>query len=488
MPVVPFGDYLPDLPPWSNPGVVKAINAVPEGVGFHELKSPNIVTDALAARCRHFRAVADTSNVYSTYAGDATKLAILASTTWSVGAPTYNLTETDNWESAVWDTKVIFTSITDEPVSATIGSGTFAVFFTSTEKPKAHHIGVVGQTLVMGDINSTANGIKRNGVIWSALGNYLDMDPDTATNAGAQDLHGDGGTVQKVIGGKYGTIFQQNAIWRMTFAGPRVLFRFDQISDNIGALSKGGVVVGDDGQQVFFLSEEGFHLLNISDGSIKSIGADRVDRTILGEIDKTALHRCSSAIGPDGIFYFSYTTSGGDPDKIAIYNPHIDRWGTGEFGHEVIGLYRGGAQNIDAEPLASRNIDAQPYFIDSAEFKGGAASLGVFDPAHRLASLEGDALTATLDTGDVPLPEGGRSYVNKVRPIVEGVTAVPTVTLGTRELLTGTTTFGTETGVNAMGEAPVRGSGRYMRFRTKISGGFDHAIGIEFEPKGKGRK
>jgi len=81
MPVVPFGDYLPDLPPWSNPGVVKAINAVPEGVGFHELKSPNIVTDALAARCRHFRAVADTSNVYYTYAGDATKLAILASTT-----------------------------------------------------------------------------------------------------------------------------------------------------------------------------------------------------------------------------------------------------------------------------------------------------------------------------------------------------------------------------------------------------------------------
>jgi hypothetical protein len=487
MVTVPFGEYLPDLSAVNNPGMTVADNAVPLGVGYKELKSPSIVSDALDARVRHFVALSDASNVYSTYAGDATKLYILANVTWS-GAGAFTLTEEDLWESAQWDTKIVFTNINDEPVQATIGSGTFAVFFTSTEKPKAHHVAVVGDTLVMGDINSTANGIKRNGVIWSALGNYLDMDPATATNAGAQDLRGDGGDVQKIIGGRTGIIFQRNAIWRMSFSGPPTLHRFDNISRNIGAISKNGTAAGADGNNIFFLAEEGFHLLHEPSGTIKSIGNNRVDETVLAEIDKTTLHRSSVAVDDDGLFYFSYSTGGGDPDKIVIYNPHQDRWGTGVFNHQIIGVYRGGAQDIDSAPLASRDIDADPYLIDSAEFKGGVPNLAVFDTANRLASLESTAQTATFETGEAALVEGRRNYVNRVRPIVTGAGASSTVTLGTRELLTEASVFGTETSANAEGEVPVRGSGRYMKFRITVSGGFDDAIAIEVEPKARGRK
>ncbi len=114
--------------------------------------------------------------------------------------------------------------------------------------------------------------------------------------------------------------------------------------------------------------------------------------------------------------------------------------------------------------------------------------IAVFDTASRLGTLEGSALDATFETGDVALERGGRAYVNRVRPVVEGSSATVTVQLGTRELLSAASAFGSEASMNSDGEVPVRGSGRYLRFRTKVSGGFDDAIAIEVEPRRSGRR
>ncbi|HUV66460.1 MAG TPA: hypothetical protein VMW24_21400 [Sedimentisphaerales bacterium] len=482
MAVIPFGEYLPDLPDVQNKGLTIARNAVPRGVGFKPFNRPLIVSDMLDARARYLGSFEDSSGVHFTYAGDATKLYILAANTWS-GAGTYNLTEEDNWEGVRWDNNIILTNINDEPVEAAVGSGSFATFMTSTLKPKAHHIAVVSDCLVLGDINDGA--INRNGIIWSALGDYTDFDESSSTLAGAQDLQGSHGAVNKIIGGRTGIIFQEDAIWRMTFEGPPTKFRFDRIADNVGSISKNGVIKS--GTKIFFLAEDGFRLLDEPSGQLSEIGKNRLDNTVLSEIDKNSLHRVSTAINEFGIIFFAYPTSGGNPDRIAIYNPFRDRWGTAEIENEILGLYRGGAQDIDSAPLASRDIDADPYLIDSAEFKGGEPVLAVFDPSHRLATLEGIALDAVFETGEGAFEGGRRNYVNRQRPIIEG-TGTTTVAIGTRELLSETSSFGSTASLNGEGEATLRGSGRYMKFRTTVTGGFDNAIGIEVEPKAKGRK
>lgn len=485
MPVINFGEYLPDLPDSRNAGLTVARNVIPLDLGYHPFPGPAVITDALTARARYMGAFENTTGVHFTYAGDGTKLYILTAATWS-GAGTYNLTETDNWEGARWDDKIVMTNITNEPVQATIGSGTFATFMGGTEKPKAHHVGIISDCMVFGDINDTTTGVRRNGVMWSALGDHTLYDNSAATLAGSQNLRGQHGAVMKVIGGRTGIIFQENAIWRMTFQGPPLKFRFDDISTNVGAISKTGVIKS--GSKIFFLAEDGFFLLDEPTGQLQPIGKNRVDNTVLGSIDKTSLHRVSTAINEFGIIFFSYPTGGGDPDMTVIYNPYQDRWGTAEFNHQILGLYRGGAQDIDSSPLDTRNIDTDSYNIDSAEFKGGTPALAVFDSSSRLATLEGAPLEAVIETGEAAFEGGRRNYINRARPLVEGANALTTVTIGTRELLTETTSFGTPTSLNGEGEATVRASGRYMKFRTSVTGDFDHAFGIEVEPKTRGRK
>jgi hypothetical protein len=488
MPLIPFGEYLPDLPTAGNPGLTVAKNVIPEGSGYREFPSSTVVSDALAARAQGYAVHENTTGLFFSYAGDATELYMMSNLAWATaGSGAYNLTATDGWEFAHYGSHIYAVNINDEPVRDVVGTGTFATYLTSTLKPKAHHIAVVGDFIVLGDINDGA--IKRTDVIWSALGDPLDFDASAATQAGQQTLRGEQSQVNHIFGGgRSGIIFQKESIWKMTFEGPRTIFRFDQISENIGMIAKrGGCKSGDD---IFFLSDSGFYLMRASTNELRPIGKNRVDRTVLESLDKTALDRCSCVIDSNsGLYYFGYPT-GSASNRIAIYNPFQDRWALAEVDHQLLVSYVGGgaAGDIDSAPLSTRDIDADPYNIDAVEFKGGQGSIGSFDTSNRLSTFNGTGMDATLETGEAALMEGRRPYINRVRPIVEGGSAITTISAATRETLTGTSSFGNAVSLNTEGEAPIRASGRYMKFRTSITGGFDDATGIELEPKARGRK
>lgn len=111
---------------------------------------------------------------------------------------------------------------------------------------------------------------------WSAINNATSWTADPATLADFQDLPGDGGWIQKVVGGDYGVIIQERAVFRMDFVGSPLIFQFNQVLRNIGTPIPNSVVSYRD--LVFFLSEDGFYVF---DGSqAHPIGENRVDRTI----------------------------------------------------------------------------------------------------------------------------------------------------------------------------------------------------------------
>src|SRR3990167_4893468 len=75
MPIMRFGEYLPDLPALDNPGSPYVNNVLPFLDGaYRPLKDVSAITSALTARCRGAYSVRNTDAAAYTYAGDATKL------------------------------------------------------------------------------------------------------------------------------------------------------------------------------------------------------------------------------------------------------------------------------------------------------------------------------------------------------------------------------------------------------------------------------
>src|SRR5690606_37383320 len=237
------------------------------------------------------------------------------------------------------------------------------------------------------------------------------------------------------------------------------------------------------GNTVIFLAQNGFYK---TDGfQVIPIGVDRVDDYVLSDINQTYPQRVSTTVDyANKLIYFSYpsnSSSDGTPDKLVIYNWVADRWTTGEESCELLFSSKSLGYTLDDLDDISTSLDDLPASLDSPIWTGGAAIVGGFNTSHELGSLNGSAKTAILDTSEADLSTGGMATVLGVRPLIEGDGTV-TVTPYTRNLQSATATAGSAASVNSRtGIADMRVTARYHRERVTISGGFDRAIGIQFE-------
>jgi hypothetical protein len=99
---------------------------------------------------------------------------------------------------------------------------------------------------------------------------------------------------------------------------------------------------------------------------------------------------------------------------------------------------------------------------------------------HRSATFDGAPLTATIDTKELSSGSAKRLFVNKVRPLIEGVGASTiTVQVGSRNKLQDASNFSLAKTLHPItGEANVRANSRYQRYRVNVSGGFTSANGV----------
>ena len=71
---LPFGEWLPDLAAYENPGCLEALNVLPAIDGYKPLPNITSVSDALDARCQGAAAAQDSAGNVDVFAGDASKL------------------------------------------------------------------------------------------------------------------------------------------------------------------------------------------------------------------------------------------------------------------------------------------------------------------------------------------------------------------------------------------------------------------------------
>lgn len=484
-PVIRFAELAADLPDLQNPGLTRAHNCVWAGGSYKPLNALSTSGDALDARCQGAFAGRDADGNTIIYAGDATKLYARSGSSWDDRSNgTYTTQATQFWKFRQYDSYVIATNFADAPQYITIGDG--GNFADLTGADDARHIGIINQFVFLGDTNEATNGHVPHRVRWSAIGDPTDWPVVGSTDASNKQsdeefLNSNYGKVQAITdGSEFGLVFQETAITRFTYVGGSAIFEVKDFEKAIGLF--GPFAYAQIGNDVIFLASNGFYKTN--GFQVIPIGTNKVDDLVLDDINRTYPQRVSTTVDyANKLIYFSYpsnSSSDGSPDSLVIYNWISDRWTTGEQACELLFSSKSLGYTLDELDDVSASLDDLPASLDSPIWTGGASIVGGFNTDHELGSMSGTALTAVIDTSEADLNNGGKATVMGVRPLVEGGTV--TVTPYTRDLQSATATAGTVASVNSRtGMADMRVTARYHKERVTISGGFERAIGVQFE-------
>lgn len=476
---IPFGEYAPDLPVLGNPGSSAISNAIPHPNGYKPLNSLSAYSSALTAYCRGAFTGKDSAGNVASYAGDASKLYRLVSATMTDSSKGggYSCASDSYWEFVQFSNSVIATNFDDTPQTMTIGGSAFADL-TGTP-PKFRHVttgGPAGSFLIVGNTNDAVDGSVPYRVRWPGIGTITSWTVSATTQADFQDLQSVDGWVQTIIGGDITYVFQERCITRMAYVGSPVVFQFDKVEGARGSLSpRGAISVGN---LIFYFADDGFYVL--SGGQSIPIGAGKVDKTFLADLNSSYLHRVSTAAIPDDkVVIWSYPGSGsstGNPNKVLMYNWDTKKWCPGTFDHELI--YRAQSIGVTLDGLDSlySTLDSIPFSLDSKVWMGGKLQLAAFDTSHKQAFFTGTALDATFETKEFQANQNGRAEITEVIPLVDGGTH--TVQMGTRETQATTVSYGSAVSENS-GVCPVRSNSRYHRVRVNNTGTFTDAVGVD---------
>jgi hypothetical protein len=488
--IIPLPAWTPDLPAHQNPGLIVCRNVISRtDKSYGPFSSLATYSSALTARCQGAFTARDDAGNISIFAGDVSKLYSLtsASTTWEdVSNGTYTAPSDGQWNFCQFGQRIIACNGVDEAQSYVMGSSTDFADLNAADAPIAKFPAIVKGFLVLGWVNGLPERIH-----WSAL-----EDPTTFPTPGSaaaaavqsdfQDLVGDGGWVQGVVGGlgtADGVVFQERAIWRMTYVGSPLVFQFDAVEGARGTPAPGSICKL--GAVVAYLGEDDFYMFDGSNSL--PIGANQIARTFFADLNQTYIANISSTVDPiNKIFYWAYPSgdsTDGVCDRILSWNWNTKRWTLIEDAGDIEYLFRAGTfgYTMDSADGLGYTMDTSPFGPDSRFWTGGYPILAGFNSSHVLGFFSGSALEAEFETGDLDLADGKRIFVSGVRPIIDGGTI--TASIGYRNTQSDAVSYTTATSVQADAYCPQRVAARFVRANIAIASGGSWTHASSFEPR-----
>jgi hypothetical protein len=414
---------------------------------------------------------ADTFTVAATAGGTAINTSSAGSGTHSVTWLYSSLSSDAQWQFAQFGSLVFATQKNAVLQVYNLASST-AFADNSGSPPQASYISVVGRFLVLSGLLSNPYRIQ-----WSALNDTTGW-TSGVDSSDYQDFP-DGGIVRGVAGGEFGTVFQDQAIRRMSYIpGSDVIFQIERIAQDQGLFAPYSIVRA--GIYTFFHSAQGF--FKIAPGGLpEPIGRERVDRTFFDDLDKTDLKLFVGASDPRSTraFWAYKSTSGvsGLYDKIIAFDYVLDRWSQISMsGEYLLGMSQPGItlENLDS---ISSSIDALGASLDSFAVSTQPL-IAQFSSEHKMGFFSGSNLEATLETAE----QGGdheRIKVIGFRPVTDAASFYGSCSY--RETVQETPTSTLEIARNTRtGRCDMRRSTRYSRFKVRIpaSTAWSYAAGV----------
>lgn len=485
--MIGFSEFAPDQPRLDSAASGHVLNVVPATAqSYGPMPDLAPIGNALDARCQGAASFRGPDGTILNVAGDATKLYRWDGTSWNDitrSSGVYSTAADQGWSFAQFGKFAVAANGIDRPQIFDITLG--GQFSDLTAAPLgARFVSTVRDFVMVGQKADDQSAVQ-----WSALN---DLNNWTIGVDQADEQHfPDGGSVTGVVGGQYAIIFQETAIRRGTYVGPDLIFQFDPISTERGCAVPGSIASYQ--QLVFFLAADGFFMLAGGE-SERAIGNQKVDEWFWANVNQDYLHRVSAAIDPSRKLYIiafpSTDSSDGTPDAQLLYNWTIDRWSLARVGLSVLcRMMSKLGYTLDGLDTDFPDLDAMPLSLDSALLTGSPlAQLAAFGTDRRMAFFEGPNLAAEIDTVEAEIAPGRRSFVQSVRPAVDG--GLLTVQIGARDRQNDPVTWQPPVAQNQAGECPQRSAARFHRARVAIAAGgqWSHAQGIDIAANAEGER
>lgn len=480
-----FGEWLPDLPEHMNPGALKAKNCIPEIRSYRSMRGLQAFTNAINLPCLGSVWAKSSGDTLFNFAGDSNSLYSLSGgTTWvDVSTGSYSA---DSWEFSQFGNRIIATNVANTPQYFDMGVSTNFQNLPGGA-PNAVHIAVVRDFIVLGDVD---DGTRRpNRVQWSGFNNSEQWGSSAVTQAGSQDLKGRGGKIQRIIDGDVGVIFQERSITRMTYVGPPIKFRFDEVERARGTPAPKSVVWT--GAKAYYYANDGFYVLDLYGGAdSQPIGSNRVNKWFQDNAAKSEIRNMVGAIDFENnlvLWAFKSSSSSIQNDRLLIYNWQANRWSYVEVDIQTFAEFASPGLTLDElDAVLPNGIDIDSINVDSTAFSGSSIGLLAFNSLNMGSTFSGDVLDFEIDTKEYS-QAGFFSFVSDVRPLIDGQGPF-SITPIYRNRLVDNYILGNSAVINSVGLCNLRINARYHRFRLTGSVAFNHAIGIEFYTKQTGRR
>lgn len=485
-----FGEWLPDLPYYQNVGLVEAKNVIPIDGSYKDFLDVLTADDAFAERPQGAYAAIDDDGTPEIYVGTETKLLQKTGTSWTDRTPApYACPSIGYWRFAQFDDLLIGTNFNDNIQSKTVGSAVnFADLALVGTAPKARQIGVVNRFVVVGDTDDATNGAVPARIQWPAIDDPTDW-PIIGTSdarskqSGEQFLDASYGAVTAIAGGQFfGLIFQQRAITRMTYVGGDIVFQFDTFEKTRGCWAPQSMMQV--GNRIYFMAADGWYM---TDGQqVVPIGNAKFDKTFIAEFDQTYRERLTAGLDlVNKVILWSYPNTSattGTPNRILCYNFIENRASNADCTAQMIfSSFTQGYSMDDLDALFT-SLDDMTISLDSSFWSGGIPTVMAF-ANNTMGTFSGTILDARFETGEIEVEPPGFIYLNGIKPMLTGNPTTITVSVSLRASQDNENrSFGSPVSrTTRTGVCDFRSHGRYASARVDITGGFDRALGIQYE-------
>lgn len=483
--ILTFGEWLPDQPGHESPALPMAKNCIPQAMSYRHLKDLSSFSDALTGACVGVFSLTASDGSITTFAGDATDLYRLDTDTWTDVSRVANYSAVTNWDMAKYGDRVIACGGTStEPQYYDVGTSTEFGDLSGTP-PNAKYVAAVRDFVVFANYDDGT--ARPNFVKWSGYNNSETYTPSQSTQSGEQELF-TGGAIQRIIGGPVGIIFTEESVYRMSYAGPGVLFRFDEVDLHHGTIAPNSVIRH--GNFIYFLSTDGFYRMGaFGQSPPEPIGAEKIDRWFFDNVNSGSIDEVRSGIDEQNqlIMWGFPSSSSVVNDRLLIYSWVLNRWSYAEVTTQALGERTNTGLTLDQlDTVLPGGPDVDSIPVESKAYLANEVSLLAFDGSNQAATLSGSPLQAEIDSKEFRQADFRRFFAREVRPIMDSANVQ--VAIGTRDDTSDTVSFSSFVGRDSTGKCDVRSDDRYITVRVRSSDSFSHAQGVDLSGEPSGRR
>lgn len=479
MPLLPAGEYRPDISDYEASTTRNILNVLPRADGYGPFLDFAALSESLPGPCRGGVVALRQDGSIAIFAATSSRLYLLDNTsfTWtdiSKGGAAYSDIPTeDQWGMKQFGNLVIAVQANTGPQVYNLSTST-AFADLGGSPPPARYIDIVGRFVVLTGLVSNPYRIQ-----WSGLNDAMGWTPGV-NSSDYQDLP-DGGVARGVSGGESGVIFQDQAIRRMTYLpGSSLIFQIELIARDKGLYASGSLVRA--GERTFFYSTQGFNVI-LPGAYPTPIGREKVDRTVMADLDKANLKYFVGAVDPRNtrVFWAYKSVSGqtGFFDKILCYDWTLDKFTPIRISGEYLLSLTQPGLTLEGLDAISSSLDDLTSSLDDYS-TSVIPEIGMVSADHKVGFFRGQTLEAVLESAEQGT-DGTTLKVRGFRPVTDA--AVLYGSASSRMTQQTPAIPGVESAINpTTGRCDMIVSTRYSRLKCRIPAGTSWTFFAGVEP------